>query len=447
MKNIKSEVFNKNETSLKKEEIEEKLKINENISFGENVSFHEISNNEENINFSEVQNDEENVNTNQILNNIGINEISYVPYSNEVDYATFSRVLSDSKVVATYKMYWLLGLLDEAAIGNVEISFRKLISRMITYAWYPILAYRLSFGLCDNLAKVVNYIADTYNLGSNYDEKKLLEFIYNNEDKKLNKMIKELTYNVPYRFLSPFFQDKLKGETTKVEKIIEELSKESKTCVYSIYRNEDNESYIRINGGWCNYLKYNYKIIQGWAYYKLVCFLQKRNPNTPGIAMKLEAPKSRNLTAQTAIWKEIIQRKHIVDIYTDKEFIDDNYKTYGVLSLDHFIPWSFVLHDQMWNLVPTFKNINSKKNSNLLDYDTYIDKFCNIQYEAFEFVVNEKKKNQIEEYREMLKIENPKKFLEKESKEVFFKMIKKEVYPVYNIAVNQGFGVVDRFLE
>lgn len=222
MKNLKSEVFNKNEKSLKKEEIEEKLKINENISFGENVGFHEINNNEGNINIH------------QIHNKIGINEISYVPYSSEVDYATFPRVLSDSKVVATYKMYWLLGLLDEAAIGNVEISFRKLISRMITYAWYPILVYKLSFGLCDNLVKVVNYIADTYNLGSNYDEKKLLEFIYNNEDKKLNKMIKELTYNVPYRFLSPFFQDKLKGETTKVEKIIEELSKESKPCIYTI---------------------------------------------------------------------------------------------------------------------------------------------------------------------------------------------------------------------
>lgn len=439
MKNIKSEVFNKNEKSLVFEENDKKLKNEESI---EKLEIHKNSSFEQNINFHEINNNEENINIHEIHNNIGINEISYVPYSNEVDYATFSRVLSDSKVVATYKMYWLLGLLDEAAMGNVEISFRKLISRMITYAWYPILAYKLSFGLCDNLVKVVNYIADTYNLGSNYNEKKLLEFIYNNEDKTLTKMMKDLTYNVPYRFLSPFFQDKLKGETTKVEKIIEELSKESKTCVYSIYRNEDNESYIRINNGWGNYLKYNYKIIQGWAYYKLVCFLQKRNPNTPGIAMKLEAPKSRNLTAQTAIWKEIIQRKHIVDIYTDKEFIDDNYKLYGVLSLDHFIPWSFVLHDQMWNLVPTFKNINSKKSDNLLDYDTYIDKFCNIQYEAFSFVVNTKKKNQIEEYREMLKIADPKRFLERESKEVFFKMIKKEVYPVYNIAVNQGFGIV-----
>ena len=100
-------------------------------------------------------------------------EICEVPYSNEVDYANFSRVLRDDKVVASYKMYWLLSLLDEVSIGHREIEFKKLISKMVVYAWYPILKYKLSFGLCDNLAKVVNYISDTYNLASNYDEHKL----------------------------------------------------------------------------------------------------------------------------------------------------------------------------------------------------------------------------------------------------------------------------------
>lgn len=35
-------------------------------------------------------------------------EIHEVPYSNEVDYATFSRVLRYGKIVASYKLYWLL---------------------------------------------------------------------------------------------------------------------------------------------------------------------------------------------------------------------------------------------------------------------------------------------------------------------------------------------------
>ena len=376
------------------------------------------------------------------MRNIAEKEIAIgvdVPYSREVDYITFSRVLKDDRVVASYKMYWLLAILDEVQEGNIEIEFRKLITRMIAYAWYPISKFRLYFGACDNLGKVVNYISDTYNLKPNINKGELIDFIYNSNDKELNKMIKNLTYNVPHKFLSPFYDGIAKEPPLKTVMI---LSKEHKRWIYEIYRNSDEENCIRIREGWDDYLKYNYKMIQGWVYYKLVCFLQKRNPNVPGIAMKLEAPINRKLTTQTKIWTSIIERKNIIDLYTGLPFTKESYKEHGNLSMDHFIPWSFVLHDQMWNLVPTFKNINSKKNDNLLDYDTYIDKFCNIQYEAFSFVVNTKKKNQIEEYREMLKIADPKRFLERESKEVFFKMIKKEVYPVYNIAVNQGFGIV-----
>jgi hypothetical protein len=371
--------------------------------------------------------------------------ICEVPYSNEVDYAAFSRALRDDKVVASYKMYWLLTLLDEISLNNVEIEFRTLICKMVVKAWYSLLKYKLSFGLCDNLAKVAAYISDTYNLESNYDEHKLFDFIYSSQDKILNKMLKELTLNVPYRFLSPFFEDKLRGQK-KVQKMIEELSKENNQCIYEIYKNDKDENCIRVKENWCNYLKYNYKIIQGWAYYKLVCFLQKRNPNVPGIAMKLEAPKNRDLREQTKIWKQVIEQKHVTDLYTGLDFTETNYNEYGVLSIDHFIPWSFVLHDQIWNLVPTFKNINSKKSDNLLHYDTYIDRFCEMQYEAFCFVVDEDKKNQIDEYGQVLKVDNLKKFKQENKEEEFVKRMKQEIGPVYGVAVNQGFGVLENLI-
>ena len=56
-----------------------------------------------------------------------------IPYSNKVDSRTFSRLLDDDKVVASYKMYWLLGILDEVSAGNTEIDFKRIISRMIVY--------------------------------------------------------------------------------------------------------------------------------------------------------------------------------------------------------------------------------------------------------------------------------------------------------------------------
>ena len=363
-----------------------------------------------------------------------------VPYSREVDYITFSRVLKDDRVVASYKMYWLLAILDEVQEGNIEIEFRKLITRMIAYAWYPISKFRLYFGAWDNLGKVVKYISDTHNLKSNINKSELIDFIYNSNDKELNRMIKNLTYNVPHKFLSPFYEGIAKEPPMKTVMI---LSQEHKGWIYEIYRNREEENCIRIREGWDDYLKYNYKIIQGWVYYKLVCFLQKRNPNVPGIAMKLEAPVNRNLISQTKIWNRIIERKNIFDLYTGLPFTKENYKEYGVLSMDHFIPWSFVLHDQMWNLVPTFKNINSQKSDNLFNYEDYIEGLAKLQYDAFCFVVDENKKEEIEEYRGILRVPDAVAFKGEENYEEFFKRYKEGTCPIYNIAANQGFRVVN----
>lgn len=379
----------------------------------------------------------------EFVRNIAEKEIAMgvdVPYSREVDYITFSRVLKDDRVVASYKMYWLLAILDEVQEGNVEIEFRRLITRMIAYAWYPISKFRLYFGACDNLGKVVNYISDTYNLKSNINKGKLIDFIYNSDDKELNKMIKNLTYNVPHKFLSPFYDGIAKEPPLKTVMI---LSKEHKRWIYEIYRNSDEENCIRIREGWDEYLKYSYKMIQGWVYYKLVCFLQKRNPNVPGIAMKLEAPLNRKLTTQTKIWTSIIGRKNIIDLYTGLPFTKENYKEHGNLSMDHFIPWSFVLHDQMWNLVPTFKNINSQKSDNLFNYEDYIEGLAKLQYDAFCFVVDENKKEEIEEYRGILRVPDAVAFKGEGSYEEFFKRYKDGTCPIYNIAANQEFNVVN----
>lgn len=366
-----------------------------------------------------------------------------MPQSDLVDYRVFSRLLDDDKVVASYKMYWLLGILDEVALGNIEIEFKKIISRMIVYSWYPLLQYKLNYGVFDNLKKPVNYIATKYNLPNNYDENKLLDFVYLNDDKELNKIMKELTYNVPYRLLSPFFTDKLKGQKDSIKnKMITELSLESENCLYKIVKDEKDK--IILNEGWKDYLQKNYKVIKGWIYYKVVCFLQKRNPNVPAIAFKIEAPKSRNLTRPTTLWKEIITSKNINDIYTNMDFTEENYNRLGGLSIDHFIPWSFVLHDEMWNLTPTFKNINSSKSDNLPSYSEYIDKFCNVQYEAFSYLCDKKKEKDLECYIDVMRLENPFEFLKYKSREEFNDKLKQTISPIYQIALNQGFEVLNK---
>lgn len=114
------------------------------------------------------------------------------------------------------------------------------------------------------------------------------------------------------------------------------------------------------------------------------------------------------------------------------------------MSIDHFIPWSFVLHDELWNLVPTFRNINSSKSNLLPDSDLYLNKFCETHYYAFNKIRNEEKmRNYLEDYLNINipLILNP---LDKKynyiNKEVFCNKLKDTISPLYQIAYNQGYS-------
>lgn len=377
-----------------------------------------------------------------ILNNNGV--ISYtLPNSTYVDTKIFARLLEDSRVVASYKMYWLLGILEEVNSGNLDITFKKLVARMITGAWYPTLQYKLYFGQFDNLMKSIDYISMVYKKSANINSSELLNFICGSDDKILNKQMKELTYNVPYMLLTPFFDDKIKGTSgSKRVKEIIDLSLSEPGILYKIVKG--NEDKIIVDENWAVYMKDNYKVIKSWIYYRLSCFLQKRNPNVPAIIFKLDPPINRKLSRATKIWTDIIEDRGINEIYTGREFSKQNYAELGVLSIDHFIPWSFVMHDEMWNLVPTFKNINSSKSDKLLRYENYIDDFCNIQYEAFSFMCDNNRKKDLEQYVDILKLENPLDFYKNKGKEGFSEKLKLSIAPIYQIAVNQGFSVVDK---
>lgn len=365
-----------------------------------------------------------------------------LPSSSNVDTKIFARLLEDSRVVASYKMYWLLGILEEVNLGNIEITFKRLVARMLTAAWYPTLQYKLYFGQFDNLVKSINYISSIYCVPTNINNNELLEFICSLDDNILNKQMKDLTNNVPYMLLTPFFDDKIKGTSSskRVRKIIE-LSLSESGVLYKIIKDSNN---IVMDEDWAIYMKSNYKVIKSWIYYKLSCFLQKRNPNVPAIIFKLDPPISRSLSKSTRIWTSIIADRNVKDIYTGREFSRENYDELGVLSIDHFIPWSFVMHDEMWNLVPTFKNINSSKSDKLLRYENYIDDFCDIQYEAFSFMCDNNRKKDLETYVDILRLENPLDFYKYKGKEGFSEKLKLSIAPMYQIAVNQGFSVIDK---
>jgi hypothetical protein len=56
------------------------------------------------------------------------------------------------------------------------------------------------------------------------------------------------------------------------------------------------------------------------------------------------------------------------------------------ISIDHFVPWSYVANDEIWNLHPTTRSINSAKSNNLPRWDVYFKKLSEIEYLSYQMI-------------------------------------------------------------
>ena len=284
-------------------------------------------------------------------------------------------------LTTSYKLYWLYAVLIEVENGQHVIPFRQVVIRMITCCWYSLLKFKLHLGAVDQLYNLVIYLSGKYNLQPDMREEELYAFLTSLNDPEAEKRIAEFYKYVPYRLLQPFFTEELHNQQDyKKNRIIETLSRLSTEVFYRVFTDEKR---IVVQADWAEYINKNQAVVNGWILSKLIDFLQRKNPSVPGIPMKIAAPRERDLLIARKFWSAVIELNQTIDIYTGYEFSKENFSQYGSLSIDHFIPWSFVLHDEMWNLTPTFRNINSTKNDKLPPVNPCLERFCQIQYIAF----------------------------------------------------------------
>lgn len=168
---------------------------------------------------------------------------------------------------------------------------------------------------------------------------------------------------VPYRLLRPFFVRELRGAPDQtVNARIAELAEELFVERRPLYCFTEDRSGIILNHDWLEYLQRNVAILEGWAKFRLAGYLQGRNPNAPAVIEKIAPPLVRDsLAPQTRYWREALALlgERARCIYSGERLDDSD------LSLDHFLPWSFVSHDRLWNLIPVSKSVNSSKSDSL----------------------------------------------------------------------------------
>ena len=84
------------------------------------------------------------------------------------------------------------------------------------------------------------------------------------------------------------------------------------------------------------YLLQNQEILRGWIQYHMILYLQRRNPSVPGISDKLYPPQERKLEKVKKYWKLLSELAPVHEIYGENRLAPEN------ISIDHFVPWSYV---------------------------------------------------------------------------------------------------------
>ncbi|AJG99253.1 hypothetical protein LF65_02680 [Clostridium beijerinckii] len=364
----------------------------------------------------------------------------YLPREEIINIRLLESIFTN--MVNSYKIYWFSSIFEEVIKGENRIPFKNIVAGMISNSWYTLLTYHLNFGVKDQLESVVSEINKKYIKDKSIKKDDLYVELVNSENEELNKLIATFYVYVPYRLLTPFYENKIKGIRDGARnRAIEQLTINDSKVLYKI---SSKEKTIEINDIWFKYLNDNRNIIRGWIKYKTIEFLQLRNPNIPAIIYKLEPQLERNLSDAKKYWNEVIKWVTISDIYTKREFTKENFNEVGPLSIDHFIPWSFVGHDKMWNLIPTFGKINSSKSNNLPELNSYLSEFCELQFKGIDFMKKSLTGSKyLEDYLGInpeIKINDLKSVNGDFNKDMFIRDLTNTINPLYQIAYNQGFN-------
>jgi hypothetical protein len=349
-----------------------------------------------------------------------------------------------------YKFYWLEAIVKLIAEGVVETTFDALINEMICNAWYSVREFHIHLSgmradgqVRDGLERAVIALSELSELPANASKVEILNAI-REHDKELEAAKKQLTNMVPYRALAGFFPEKRRDSDWAIRRItayIEKLNRESVLLPYVLGPESGLAKKVFFQPAWVAMIRDNTVSILGWVQYEKIKWLQTNNPEVPGLVYKL-APmdeKMRKLNHVRKLWEGILEVSVVRDVFTGEPVLPREYE------VDHFIPWSFVMNDELWNLMPMDSSLNSSKSNRLPKWDPFFARFAENQYLLYRMIHEKPGIHKLYEacFRDNLhSIWAGRELYRKgNSKEEFCGILQKNMQPVYDSARRQGYEI------
>ena len=253
---------------------------------------------------------------------------------------------------------------------------------------------------------------------------------------------------VPYRALAGFFVNSMQpprnedwNSIRRMTAYIRMINEQVTLLPYTLGDERKLQKKVYFSPEWITMIQDHTVSVLGWIQYEKVKWLQNNNPEVPGLVYKL-APldeKMRKLSKVRKLWEGILDEVQIRDVFTGREIAARKY------DVDHFVPWSFVMNDELWNLMPMDSSLNSSKSNRLPKWDPFFSRFADNQFVMYELVHEKPELHRLFEacYRDNLHSiwAGQELYRPGNGKEVFRNILQKNMQPVYDSARRQGYEV------
>jgi hypothetical protein len=373
-------------------------------------------------------------------------------YYNTLDIESFSLMMKDPSYC--YKFYWLEAIVRLISEGLRKTTFDAVIDEMICNAWYSVREFHIHLSgmqadgqVRDGLERAIMRLTELSDLPANASKVEVKNAIQRH-NRELKGYKEQLTNMVPYRALAGFFNKSEEpvewGSARRLTAYIERINREVVLLPYILGTESKLQKTIYFQESWIEMIQDHTVMILGWIQYEKVKWLQNNNPEVPGLVHKLTPmdEKMRKLNNVRKLWEGILDISEVRDVFTDRPVIARQY------DVDHFIPWSFVMNDELWNLMPMDSSLNSAKSNRLPRWEPFFRRFAENQFLMYGLIHEKAGIWKLYEacYRDNLHSlwAGQELYRKGNAKEEFYHILQKNMRPVYDSAKRQGYEVWNR---
>jgi len=262
----------------------------------------------------------------------------------------FTSIVSKGAKSNTYKFALAKFLLDYAKSQKLkeqdyQITYNEIATKFLEYYWFQECKYKFKQDFNKDKMPVViriiqkhcgiEYIADSYEKYFKNKQELQQQIISEIEKKCFDNVIPRFQPQEQHDYYQHFYTRAKDGRGYK----------------------SSSEKYIVLNHEAFKFFKEEYETLSKILVLEWAKFLEKTN-FTPRLISKIELMKDPKRSSLTKFRKVLIEMNQ--ECFYCATSLED-----GDIHIDHFIPWSYIYEDELWNLVPACSRCNLIKSDAL----------------------------------------------------------------------------------